>query len=428
MTVAILQIKLGASMLMPSRTFYRLLSQTAKDCNIARNAMLRHWQRWREDNPDWAPEQRRNRDGSLKARKDGTPVLENACISQVVGNELYSRGTGTVPNVAATIISSLSQAVQGTLRAKVPWNFECESQYRWQAIMAYEISAPTYRAMSIPVPNNSSVLCYEGETSRDLSAGVDATVRTCGQSSCVMRFPLLSRRSGWAQNAPIVRLDVRKMSRGHRKLLRGIATREIKLADSELVLKKDKWFLMLCYHLPEVESTLDVARTPVLYPSAPGERRPFVLILPSGHRFYLGDGVPFAAEHKRLLIRRKVMRSRYKDGCGAGHGQSGFYRRLRPYSRAFRDLEDRITKQLVSDIVKTCERNDCGSLLYREPTMPLRTLGWFGDRGIPFDWTSFAGRLQFKLAQRGVKQDKTRRVGVAEHREMFGWGKKKEAG
>jgi len=433
MPTQVLEIKLGACLTMPTRRCHALLAEVARDCNLARNGALRHWIRWREDNPDWQPAQRRRRDGSPKVSAAGKPVLEDPAMSQAEENEMYYAARRLAPRVSSNVITHVRGEVLAKLKAKMPWNHPGSARYFWQGILAYEISAPSWRGEAIPVPNNSAAICYCGEFNRETNA---EAMRHCGASSCVVRFPLLSKNAGMRERSPICRLEVRQLSKGNRAVVRRIAHGELKMSDSKLVHKRGAWFFQLTYKQPARDHALTIDRVAVLTPTGPDCRRgPFELLFPpegdaSGRafqrRWYVGDAAPLEAEYRRLAIRRRVIRNRYKDGAKRGHGKQGFYRALRPFSRAFCDMEDRFTKHLVTDIVAACIKQDCGALAYREPTMPLRDKLWFGVRGIPFPWTQFAGRLKFKMAANAIEWQTTKRLGVAQHRQEYGWGQDDE--
>ena len=130
MPAGIIQIKLGSCLSMPTRKMNKYLDEIANECNVARNAMARFWLRWREDNPDWKPEQRRDRSGALKFTKPSKnnakpePVLEDDALSQEIGNAIYHRGTEAAPRVSATVVSHLRKDVMTVLLADMPYDYK----------------------------------------------------------------------------------------------------------------------------------------------------------------------------------------------------------------------------------------------------------------------------------------------------------------
>ena len=147
---------------------------------------------------------------------------------------------------------------------------------------------------------------------------------------------------------------------------------------------------------------------------------------PDGTNRLLGDSKMYEAQHGRLDTRRQMIRYRSRDGTGRGRGKKRMYRNLKPMSRAFVNLENRFTHQLIADILKACIANDCGTLVYREPTMPIREdRMWFrrlpGKWGlIPFGWSVFESDLRHKMEANVIAMDKKMtRIGAAEHREKF---------
>ena len=79
------------------------------------------------------------------------------------------------------------------------------------------------------------------------------------------------------------------------------------------------------------------------------------------------------------------------------------------------DMCARFSKQMVADIISLSIRERCGSILYREPTMPVRDHCWFAGQDVPMDWVAFAARLAHKCEVSGIEYDVTR-IGMAEWR------------
>lgn len=240
---------------------------------------------------------------------------------------------------------------------------------------------------------------------------------------CHIRFPLLSKTSGYRLLSPTVRLHASDLTVGNRRLLRRLAIGEQRVADSQIVERKGSWFVQLCYEVPVRAVDLSPDVVLIVRPSLPDDSRPFVLSWPGEDRevvWQIGNGAPLVNEYRRVVARRRALRHRYKDGCGSGHGKQRWYRSVKPMSRYVLDMCGRFTKQTVADIVATALRNRCGSIIYREPTMPVRNCCWFASHDVPFDWVNFEARLAWKAEVAGLQYDK-QRVGMAE------WRPKKDA-
>lgn len=427
MPQGIIELKIGASLHAPTKRFEKDIAAVANDCNRARNAALRKWLRWREDNPDWTPGPRTIRDGSPKLNSKGEPVLEHPCISQAIENELYYAAREAAPHVAAKIMAACRGEVTSWLKGRMPWNHQ-GAKDRWRALLNYEISPPTWRGFAVPILNQDSVLYYDGKCSKP---SLPAPKWESNGDNAVLAFPLFSNDSGREKKGALVRLEVRQLSGGNRALLKRIAGGELKMCDSKIVAKRGGLFFQLSYDVPVKNHGLDKDRVLKVLMNRKDARRPFLLEFPDKTTWMAGDGEPLGKEYERLVARRKGIQKRYQDGGAAkGRGRKRFYRALRPDSRAFRDMQDRFCKHLVADIVAACVKTGCGTVEYREPTMPLREHSWFAERGIPFDWTGFEARLKFKLACNGIdyatggKGKGPPRMGIGEHQERFGWGKK----
>lgn len=424
-TIQVLQIKLGCCLSGPTRRFYQDLDRIAKDANRARISICENWKAWKREHSDWEPEQRRDRKGDPKFDDKGNPVMESEMISQDAWNELYHAARGIVPHLSSSIVADCWNQVGKRLRQSTAWDHRGEADYVWQAILANETASPSYRGICIPAMRSESVLGYDGMLSK---SGLSKT-ELFSRSGCVFQFPMFSLVSGRAVRHGIVRLLIGKKSRGHRRIIRDIAARKLPLRDSLLVKKGKNWFLNLTYKHPGFPVALNKDRVAALMMNDPSQASPFLLRLPEGSRpYYLGCGKVFEAEHLRIQMRRRVIRARYRDGSKRGRGKKKFFAGLRPYERSFRDLQDRIQKLVIADIVRLMIQHDCASITYREPTMPVREFSWFAARGIPFNWSVFNARLKFKLAHHGIKFPKRwDRMRMAEYRELYPRDEKKDA-
>jgi hypothetical protein len=223
-----------------------------------------------------------------------------------------------------------------------------------------------------------------------------------------------SREGGYHHKDVVCRISVGKLSRGNRNLLKRVASGELKMADSRITERRGKWYFDLCYEVPVKDHGLSEDRTAVL---SMGEGNSFDLTLPDGRVWNLGDDAILLKEYERLVMRRKVMRYRSKHQHGKGHGKARFYRRLRPYSHRFLDMQDEYRRHLMDDLIKACIKEDCGVVDYREPTIPLRDKSWFASNGVPFNWSEFLPLLKFKLECNSISMVKVHRMGMKEWRE-----------
>jgi hypothetical protein len=161
-TTGVLEMKLGFCLTAPTKRAIADLHEIANKCNLVRNGLVRYWERWREDHPEWKPEQRRDRKGDAKvarkmkvekpwkvkqvkdliATKDAVesesgevtykgktiakfevdPVLENPAFSQDLENEMYHRGCEIASNVGCSIIAQLRSEVIDRLKTRLPYN------------------------------------------------------------------------------------------------------------------------------------------------------------------------------------------------------------------------------------------------------------------------------------------------------------------
>ncbi len=391
-----LQIKLGAALNTTTARLHADLQEAADMANVARNAVARRWQRFHEDE-----------DTDKFAEKPwGIPI--------------YNSGRDAAPRLNSKIVSACKRGVEKWLRGKTPWNHRGE-KYRWKAILSNEFSLPSHRSIFLPAPCQDFCIYYDG-----LASNAKATQRNLwmGEDSAVLSFPIYSQQAGRKEMRGLCRLEVRQMSHGEREILKKIVRKEYKAGDSSFVFKKGKWFFQLSYPVPTKDHNLDAERVAEIVPASPDGRRPFAFFFPGAEdkrwRWWMGDGLPLAEGFRRLEIRRKATRYRYRDGAAAkGRGKKQFYRALRPDSRAVQDMEDRFVKMMVADVIRSCVKNNCGKVIYRSPTTPVRDACWLSAKGAPFDWTRLESHLKWKLECNHIVFSKVG-IKLSEWREVWG--------
>lgn len=414
MPTGILEVKLGSPIAMPRRRLLSLLEEGLRSCCIARNAAIQHWLVWRRQNPDWEPGGKydappRKIKRKAKAKAPGKPPKDPPYAPrEFISRELYDVAVRAAPKLSTSVVSSCVQEVNARLKSNTPYNHEGEARWVWQAVLAAEVSLPTWRRGRIPAPKSVMRLKYTDD-------------------QCTLRFPLLSKASGWRTLSPTVRLDAADLKAGNRRILKRLATGDLRLADSQIVERKGKWFAQLCYEVPVCAVDLPKERVLVVTPSLPEDRRPFTCTWhPEDDperllRWGVGNGRPLVADYRRVQSRRRALRHRYSDGCGSGHGRKRWYKTIKPMSRYVIDMCARFRKQTVADIIKLAIREKCGTVLFREPTQPVKNECWFGKHDVPMEWKDFASRLAFKCEVAGLEYDESK-IRMAE------WRPRKEAG
>lgn len=392
---SILKLKIGRPLNMPAKRLAELLEQGRRDCCRARNATVTHWLLWRKQRPDWKPGDPYDAPEAKIKRKPADPAKPPPKDSPIgprlfLSRELYEVATRTAVNLSATVASSCVQEVVDRLKSNTPYNHDGDARWNWQAILNAEVSLPTWRGGTIPSPKQTATFTYNDH-------------------ECTLRFPLLSKSSGYATISPTVRLEVGDMSAGHRRLLQRIASGEIRMADSNICERDGKWYFNLCYTVPTVVSGLDTERVLTVYPTLPDEKWPFVVTWPTEGtetaRWYIGKAKPIVADYRRVVARRRAIRYRYSDGTGSGHGKQRWYQTIKPMARYVVDMQARFEKLTCSDIVKLALREKCGTILYREPTMPVRDNSWWAKQDVPFNWTSFDARLRHAVTKAGLQYE-----------------------
>jgi hypothetical protein len=366
-TTGVLEMKLGFCLTSPTKRAVADLHDVAQKCNIVRNGITRHWERWREDHPDWKPEQRRDRKGEAKvARKmtvekpwrvkqvkdlltkneaiendkgevlykdkviakfDDAPVLEHPAYSQDLENALYHRGTELAPEVGCSIVAQLRSEVLDRLKTRMPYNHPGEAEYRWEGILKYECARDCYRAISIPAPNSITVVGYEGLISRDISKGLSERLRKLAQSNAIVRLQLFSRESGRANLDHVFWIEARQLPRGKKAILRKVVSGEWKLCDSKVVYKRDGWYYQMTYKQPQKSLNLNKNNVATLVMNPASATHPLSIRFTRDDgrtiTWQLGDANVLLAEYKRLEQRRTALQTRYKTASSGrkGHGR-----------------------------------------------------------------------------------------------------------
>lgn len=394
MPTGILEVKIGRPYQMPERRLRLLLEQARRDCCIARNAAITHWLLWRRQNPTWEPGGHyvpppRKIARKPKPPKEGAKPPKDPPYAprEFLSREMYNVASAAAPHLNTSVCSSCVQEVNARLRTNTPYNHDGEARWVWQAILSSEVSLPTWRGGRIPMPRAVAKLTYTDD-------------------SCSLRFPLLSKASGYKTLSPVVRLHASDLKAGNRRILNRLANGDLRMADSQIVERKGAWYVQLCYEVAVNAVGLSADRMFTVCPSQPDDPRPFVAkwTTEDGRELTwgLGNGKPLVAEYRRVVARRRALRARYSDGCGAGHGRKRWYRTIKPLSRYVIDLSSRFTKQTVADIVQLAIRERCGTVVFRQPTGPVKDTGWFAKQDVPFNWTDFESRLGFKCEVAGL--------------------------
>lgn len=465
-TTGVLEMKLGFCLTGPTKRAVADLHEISQQCNIVRNGILRFWERWREDNPDWKPEQRRGRKGVAKiARKmtilekpwrikqvkdliakeeakeneygqiiykdktiakfDDVAILEHPACSQDLENSMYHRGTSLAPKLGCSIIAQLRSEVLDRLKTRMPYNHQGTAKERWESILKYECAKDCYRSMSIPAPNSITVVGYNGVLSRDISKGVTEKLLKLSKSNAIVRLQLFSRASDRENLDHIFWIESRQLPRGKRAILQKVTSGEWKLSDSKVVYKRDGWYYQLTYKQPQKSLNLSKKNVATLVMNPASSTNPlsirFVTDYGKTISWQLGDANVLLAEYKRLELRRLSIQTRYKTASSGrkGHGRQRAYRSHKPITRKMNDLQEVFTNYVVSSIIKFCTKYDCGTILYREPSLFLREKSWFVKRGkVTYNWTSLLNKIKHKTWINGIDLE-VKRMGCKEHREVF---------
>jgi hypothetical protein len=397
---AVLKLKLGRCLSIPTRRFHRELDEAAYLFGTCWTRLFRLWERWREDH-DFSPPPLLNRSGEQMTRK-GCAIPQNQPLPLRLGdakgesgeNWFFRQTKHLVPQLSGTLRVSLSGSVWDWLRSKTPYNHAGKAYWNWQAVLMDEVSRPRCR-----------------DFNRIEVKGSDLKLRS-DAGGIYAEFPLWSKSSGRGEvrsyrvRILIGRTKVKStrnghkhrwigLTRGQKQILFRAAAGEVKLSASEFIRKDGKWYLHLCYALIPKNLGLDENRQVRVFAGGRNSQHALIAVSPEGERWYLGPERAILADIRHVEVKRAEIRRRYElAGSGRrGHGQARARYVERRYSRSVIDRSIAYQQKACSDLVKFCQKTNCGSVVYVEPKMQSRAHSWFAARDLFFNWTGFASRL-----------------------------------
>jgi hypothetical protein len=396
-------LALGSCCTGPTKSMFRDLKKAAIMCNHVRNLMVRHWERWHEDHPNYEPVDADKMSPSVYVDRKYFP---KELVSTTYDSSMYRVAQKAYPLLAAKLFSACQKEVVHRLKSSMPpihrqrWG---HNSFRAKAILEFEANRDTRREWVIPVSKQDSTLCYAGQSAKKLTSGVDAEVHKYGDSSAVVRIPLWSNKSNRKQKAIICRVEVRqykgrRVSPGVRRVLKKVASGEWKMRDSKVTYDEDHklWKFDLIYFQPAHDLGLNPERTAVLVANDGKASHPFEITAPNGARWRLGQAGTYRQQNMRKENKRRRLRRQYRlAGPGArAHGQKRWVRDVKATTRRVRNIAKLFQQKVAAEIIQFCLKYNCGRLLYIEPPPNRRDNLWFKALGLSFDWTTFRSHLQ----------------------------------
>lgn len=356
-------------------------------CREARNVASEDWMLRQRGKPETPCQAKRNRKGN--------ELTEST--------KLYHAITSAVPQIGTDVASNIAQQVNSFLGAKVDWrkcsengngNGNGKKPKRRDAILVREERSPFYTDMSVPIANKYVTIQFDNSVHVHVS-----NVMRNGKTQMPLDFEL----------------SLKGMPAGKKKMLRALTNGDKKLADSKLLERRGKWYWYIPVTFESIQ--LDENRVATLKPVI-GERSPrdgfFQLSIPGRPRpWYVGCGGYLLAQTQRLIGLRKQIGWRYRQRMGAGHGRRKVDGAISKRNRQLADIRTEVRRRAIVDIIRQCERAQCGTLEYFEPTNPAKTKCWFAENGLEFDWTRWVTDLKNSCAGRGIVV-KVRKLKMAE--------------
>lgn len=350
------------------------LSRIAELCRIGRNA----------GGIDWLLRQH----GKPESRKQSERICKHAKHGDKPKSEsskIYHAVRAASPGLTGTIHSMIANQINSYLAGKLDWREgkteDGKRPRRSNAILANNARPPFFTAIEIPV------------------RAVDATFRFGDTADLICKLTACVETS--------VRIKTASLSGGQKRILHQLSAGERKLADSRILLKDNEWYwyVPFIFDQPKILTERQAELSPVLNLTDKDIRmeRPYSLSLPDLKRPWgIGDGRYLIAQTRRIETLKKMIGYRYRNHEGKGHGRKQVDERKSRCSRHLANIVDEVRRRMIADVVRQCERNGCGTVLYHEPSLPLREKSWFAANGLDWDWTKFAANLKNSLARRGI--------------------------
>lgn len=379
---AVIKLKLGACLTAPTKRGVADLHEAARLFNIAQNVMIRHWEKWCENNQN-------------AFDMPGHP----GCKMQLpngFSNVLYHQARAVVPQLASNIINGAPKNILGKkqLLKKFPRIKGGCAVRVWQAVLWNEAARPCFRGSGFYV-TNKSVLSY-------------------GDDHATVTIPVWSKQAGRKNTSHTFRIETRQLPRGLKNIVRKVSTGEgdWKFCDSEMVYHPSKkrrgkgdWFLHLCYQRPPINERHNPDRVATVTLLGKDEPAPFEVSTEGTFPWKI-PRIPTAMVEafRRLESRRLAMRNKYRDaGSGVkGHGRARIEGAIRPVSRAVKAIMERFVKLVVSRAIEYCRRYDCGTLVFVPPRTREKSAGWLAQHGVDWDWTRFQSLLSHRCWLFGI--------------------------
>lgn len=330
---------------------------------------------------DWLLRER----GKAESPKQAKPGRSGKSLHP--STKLYHAVTAAVPTLSADIATCLANKLWSNLNAKLDWRRRNgQPRKRLDAIVDYEDRPPFTNASIIPAPNKNVTISFN-----------DVLVLTV--------------RNVLRKEPPIkLSVSLKGLPTGQKRIIRECMEGDRKLSDSQIVLKTgrngaDNWYFYFCTarESKPVDHEAKVILAPIVVNDGNKQDRPFRVLFSEGGHWGVGDGRYLLAQTNRLIGLRKQVGYRYRNGNGTGHGRQKVDKAVRRRTAQLKNVRDEFRRRLINDVIKQCQRHDAGTIVYREPTDPVKTKLWFSKVGLEFDWTRFVGDLKNSAARRGIK-------------------------
>lgn len=372
--------------------------EIADKCREVANVIWQAWECWHIQNGspqklrDFAEARRNWHEAKKTNPKVKQPKnLKLQCMPSACGKAVYAAATAAFPGVHLRALVLLMNVIKQRMTGK-----DSEGRWRmWQAVLLGRQGRPSAEH-SLPIPFDKRSAEIEQHDKR-FSLAINLT-----------RLP----REGKAATSIEDRCDLKAKGSGFAILSR-IKSGEYDFCGSSIVYHrgKRKWFALIAYRLPKVESKVTGDKTARFWP---GRNVPFVFSV-GGNITEINDIGQFAAATRASVLGQRWSRKRgyqYGGSSDKGHGRHRALARVDKLSLRWKDGCKTANHQLTRKVVRWCIERGVSTLIYYQPlgekkeTRLISNIGKQGDAGrdqSDWEFAQIATMLAYKCQEAGIK-------------------------
>lgn len=175
-----------------------------------------------------------------------------------------------------------------------------------------------------------------------------------------------------------------------------------------LVYKKGKWFIALCYSMPKNHhESLKSDKTLYVWP---GRDRAFAVMVAGGDAWNTGGNGHVQRRMRQRLATQRAQRQEHYKWSGSAQRGRGCGRANAVWTKLkseWNNHVERLNDQCSTNVVRSAVRNRCGRVVYLQPMGDRRERRTLGrdetGRGMTWQFEQFGTKLQRKCDHEGIQ-------------------------